>query len=170
MDREIFLLDSNSLITPYLQYYPFDLAPGFWTQIEKHIEDGDIAILDLVKKEILNGHDGLKDWIGGLSVDIIDRRDPDIIRVYGDVLQCVQDDPRYKQAALMEWSRGDIADPWLIATAKVKGHTIITFEKSVKTTVDSPSKNAKIPDIAACFDVVVHDLFYMMRELHFKLK
>ena len=29
MSEAIFLIDSNSLITPHLTYYPFDFAPGF---------------------------------------------------------------------------------------------------------------------------------------------
>lgn len=33
MSEAIFLIDSNSLITPHLTYYPFDFAPGFWNQI-----------------------------------------------------------------------------------------------------------------------------------------
>ena len=30
MSKEIFLIDANSLITPYLTYYPFDFAESFW--------------------------------------------------------------------------------------------------------------------------------------------
>lgn len=28
--KETFLVDSNSLITPYKMYYPFDFAGKFW--------------------------------------------------------------------------------------------------------------------------------------------
>ena len=50
MSYKIFLIDSNSLITPYKNYYPFDFAPGFWLQIEQSIKYGEIAILDIVKR------------------------------------------------------------------------------------------------------------------------
>lgn len=54
MSREtIYLIDTNSLITPKNSYYPFDIAPGFWKSMAEKIEEGSIAILDLVKKEIL---------------------------------------------------------------------------------------------------------------------
>ncbi len=33
MVTEKFLIDSNIFITPYQNYYPFDLAPGFWKQL-----------------------------------------------------------------------------------------------------------------------------------------
>ena len=49
MNQELFLIDSNSLITPYRTYYPFDLAPGFWNQVGNHIELGSIILLDVEK-------------------------------------------------------------------------------------------------------------------------
>ena len=55
MEKELFLIDANSLITPYLTFYPFDLVKTFWNQMEVHIKNGDIAILDLVKSEVLKG-------------------------------------------------------------------------------------------------------------------
>jgi hypothetical protein len=45
---EIFLLDSNSFITPYQRYYPFDLVPLFWKCLEREIQKGSIVVLDKV--------------------------------------------------------------------------------------------------------------------------
>ena len=36
MEKELFLIDANSLITPYLTYYHFDLVKTFWNQMEVH--------------------------------------------------------------------------------------------------------------------------------------
>ena len=36
MNTPRFLVDTNTLITPYLNYYPFDFAPGFGNSL-KHI-------------------------------------------------------------------------------------------------------------------------------------
>jgi len=52
-EKAIYLIDTNSLITPKATYYPMDLAPAFWASMSEKIQDGSIAILDLVKKEIL---------------------------------------------------------------------------------------------------------------------
>ena len=38
MEKELFLIDANSLITPYLTFYSFDLVKTFWNQIEVHIK------------------------------------------------------------------------------------------------------------------------------------
>ena len=42
---EVFLIDSNSLISPYQLYYPFDFASRFWDQLKEKIEDGNVIIL-----------------------------------------------------------------------------------------------------------------------------
>ena len=171
MSKEIFLIDANSLITPHLTFYPFDFAPGFWNQLERPIKDGRIVVLDMVKAEILHGNDSLKEWMEELDVgEYIDHREPCILQKYGSILQHVQNSPCYKPAALIEWSRESVADPWLIATAAVYKYTLITFEEANKgLNAKNPSKNAKIPDVANEFGVKTEKLFYMVRELGLKL-
>lgn len=171
MNNEIFLIDANSLITPYLTFYPFDFAPGFWQQLANSIKNGQVAILDVVKAEILRGNDELKSWMNQLEIGkYIDHRAAPILQRYGEVLQHIQKNPVYKVAALTEWSRETVADPWLIATAASYNYTLITFEES-NTGLSSrtPSKNAKIPDVAQTFGVKTEKLYYMMRELGLKL-
>lgn len=51
--RKKYLIDSNSLITPYERYYPFDIVVSFWTQLKQYIENGSIVVLDMVKSEIM---------------------------------------------------------------------------------------------------------------------
>jgi hypothetical protein len=172
MSHSIYLIDANSLITPHLSYYPFDFAPGFWTQIEKLIQDGRIAILDLVKDEILKGNDSLKDWMDGLSIGTrIDHREEKILKQYALVLQYIADNRCYKPSALQEWSKQSVADPWLIAAASVYHQVLVTFETPNNGLNDKfPSKQAKIPDVAENFGVKTITLFQMMRELGIQLR
>ena len=96
MEKELFLIDANSLITPYLTFYPFDLVKTFWNQMEWHIQNGNIAILDLVKSEVLKGKDSLKEWMENIEVgQLLDHREPAIIVKYGEVLRHIQDNPAY---------------------------------------------------------------------------
>lgn len=171
MEKELFLIDANSLITPYLTFYSFDLAKTFWNQMEWHIQNGSIAILDLVKLEVLKGKDSLKEWMENIEVgQLIDHREPAIIVKYGEVPRHIQENPVYKPAALTEWSREEVADPWLIAAAAVGNYTIVSFENKNKgLNTRNPSKNAKIPDVAEVFNVEVQNLYYMMRVLRFSL-
>lgn len=171
MDEELFLIDSNSLMTPHLTYYPFDFAEGFWEQMEDYIATGRIVILDVVKDEVLKGKDSLQEWMEGLNIGtFVDHREASIIGKYSEILQYIQNNPVYQPAALAEWSRGTVADPWLIATAAVQGYTVVSFETENKGLNErTPSKKAKIPDVAKEFGVEVKNLYYMMRELNFKL-
>jgi len=171
VSQELFLIDSNSLITPHQTYYPFDFAHSFWEQMERSIKDGSVAILDVVKKELQNGNDSLKRWAEQLEIGCyIDHREENIVSQYSLVLQSVADNPCYKETALHEWSKEGAADPWIIAAAAAIGFTIITFEKpNGGLSPMQKSKVAKIPDVAASFDVKTESLYYMMRVLSFRL-
>lgn len=171
MSKEIFLIDANSLITPYLTYYPFDFAKGFWNQMEKHIMNGNIAILDLIKAEVLQGNDHLTEWMKSITIgNYIDRREQIILSYYSAVLESINANNCYKPSALAEWAKGNVADPWIIATAKAKEYTIITFEEPNKgLNSRNPSKDAKIPDVASSFNVKTENLYYLMRALGFSL-
>lgn len=171
MSNEIFLIDTNSFITPYLTYYPFDFAKNFWAQMAKCINNGDIAVLDMVKTEILQGNDNLKAWMKSLSIaNYIDHKDQVILQNYSSILIHIQTNTCYKTSALTEWAKANVADPWLIAAAKAKGYTIITFEEANKgLNSRNPSKLAKIPDVAKAFNVKTENLFYMMRFFGFML-
>ncbi len=94
MSNTVFLVDTNTLITPYQQYYPFDIAPSFWNQIRNCIESGKIAILDMVKLELQKGNenDPLKRWIEETEISLfIDHREQAILEQYANVLQYVQE-------------------------------------------------------------------------------
>ncbi|MFA7119564.1 MAG: DUF4411 family protein [Sphaerochaetaceae bacterium] len=172
-DNELFLIDANILITPQEQYYPFDLAPNFWVQMAEKIEEGSIAILDMVKDEILvsKEKDDLATWFDNLKVGCyVNHKQQDIINKYSEVLQSIQTNPCYKEKALRAWAQEKVADPWLIAAASIFGFTLITIEKRAnKPSQYNPSGNPKIPNVASDFYGKVEDLFSMMRKLQIKL-
>lgn len=170
MNNEKFLIDSNSFIQPYNSFYPFDFAEKFWEQMENNIQNGSIAILDMIKEEINKGKDSLTEWINEINIaEEIDHRNSQIITNYKKVLESIQTDSCYKVTALENWSQEHVADAWLIATAIANGYTIITFEEKQKIIHGNIYKNAKIPNIAEKFNVKVENLYYLMRALKFKL-
>ncbi len=131
MVEEKFLIDSNSFMTPYRQYYAFDLIPTYWDELSKQAESGRLVLLDMVKDEIDKGEDDLAGWIGSqTSFQICNHVTPEIIGKYQEVLQYVQNCGLYKEQALQAWAPAHIADPWLIAAAAVNDYTIITAEVS----------------------------------------
>jgi hypothetical protein len=113
-DGTIYLIDTNSLITPKATYYPLDLAPTFWESMAEKIQDGSIAILDLVRKEILKptNKDDLALWMSNLEIGrYIDHKQKEIVIKYAEVLQFLQENACYSEKALRAWAEESIADP-----------------------------------------------------------
>ncbi len=107
---------------------------------------------------------------GIFDFEICSHVDGEIIAKYAEILQYVQTCGYYNEKGLKEWARNDIADPWLIAAAAIKGYTVITFEESAGyLSVKNKSGKVKIPDIAKHFNVEVHNLYYMMRQLKIRI-
>ena len=172
MVEEKFLIDANSFMTPYQNFYQFDITPGFWEQLKRALLDESVSILDIVKAEINKGGDELTNWVATISdLKTLDRRDQNILAKYGAVLSYLQNSPLYNDKVLRAWPDGNVADPWLIATAAAKGYTIITFEQSAgKISEKNPSGRPKIPDIAREFNVKCEDLYYFMRKMNISWK
>lgn len=168
---EKFLIDTNAIITPFMNYYPFDFAPAFWKQMKYGLEDGSIIMLDMVLREISVGDDKLSEWLNTIDFNgLIDHRQLAIIKKYSEILAYIQTSEYYNDRALSNWSQINSADPWLIATASVLGYTIITFETpSGGLNKSTPSGRPKIPDICSKFNVKWDNLYYMMRQLSFML-
>ena len=131
---EKYLLDSNIFITPHRLYYPFDFARGFWDQLEEKLKLDNVSVLDVVVSEVSKLEDELSTWIGNLEdFEALSVKAAPFVVNYGKVLTYVQDCGLYREEALRNWARGDIADPWLIAVAMDTGATIITEESSAGT-------------------------------------
>lgn len=169
--QEKFLIDADSFITPYRQFYAFDLVPSYWRELSRQAGKGRLILLDMVKAEIDKGEDDLAEWVDKEAGFVIcNHVTPDIIGKYQEVLQYIQICGLYKEQALQAWAPGNIADPWLIAAAAVNDYTIITAESaSGGLSPKTPNKSAKIPDVARAFGVRTNNLYYMMRELGIKI-
>jgi len=169
--QETFLIDSNSFMALYRFYYAFDLIPSYWGELSKHLESGQIVVMDMVKDEIDKGKDELAQWLDGTTrLQICQHVTPETVAKYQEVLQHVATCGMYKDSAFQAWAPGYIADPWLIAVALVHGYTIVTEEvKSGGLSKKTPNKGAKIPDVAESFGVKTTNLYNMMRKLGIKI-
>lgn len=168
VNDSVYLIDANALMTPYRQYYAFDLCPSFWDRLTEAFDDGRIVLLEQVKREIMKGDDPLTDWMKANEeiIEVCDYKTDKIVSNYQAVLQYIQGCGLYKESALAAWAPEDIADPWLIATAMDKDYVIVTLEApSGGLSASSPNKAAKIPDVAKAMGVQTVSLFEMMRDL-----
>lgn len=171
MVEEKFLIDSDTFMTPYRQYYAFDLVPTYWDKLSSCANTGRIVLLDMVMEEIDKGKDDLADWVAKQTkFEICNHVTPEIVGKYQEVLQYVQNCGLYKEQALQTWAPENIADPWIIAAALANDYTIITTEvPSGGLSKKNKNKSAKIPDVARAFGVKTNNLFYMMRQLGIKI-
>ncbi len=171
-----YLIDSNSFMESAEKFYNYDIAPTYWTKlIDIASKKSSLYVLDVVADEINRGKDDepLRIWFSEneSSFNRISQSSDDvIIGIYAQVLQYVQECGYYNEKALRNWSNDGIADPWLIAAAKVYDLVIVTFERRQGgLSVVSKTGNVKIPDVADYFGVESISLYAMMRELGIKL-
>jgi hypothetical protein len=90
MSGEVFLVDTNTFITPFKNYYPFDFAEPFWVFLQKHIECGDIAVMSKVYDELDKKDDLLREWIQKLSFTQIDFQTDDVTDIFRQVLDHIE--------------------------------------------------------------------------------
>lgn len=166
-----YILDANTFITPYKQYYQFDFAPSFWEQFAPAIVKPEIKILNVVYNELMATDDELSKWIKAVSnLKKISIADDEIAKNYGEVLNYIRDCGFYKERALRNWSDKKIADPWIIAAAMKYEAVIITFERSVgELSTKNKTNKIKIPDVAQNFGIKCQNLYDFIRAMKIKL-
>jgi len=171
-NHETFLIDSSALMTPFRFYYAFDLVPMYWRELKKHLSSGRIVMLDVVKDEIDAGKDDLAVWLSEVEgLTVIHKVTEQTVREYQEVMQYVATSGYYKESAFSAWAPNNVADPWLIASAKANGYTLVTQEvKSGGLSKKNPNKSAKIPDVAELLGVKTIGLYDMMRKLEIKIE
>jgi hypothetical protein len=170
-NKEVFIIDSNALITPYKFYYSFEIAPQFWNVVAKHIAGENIIILDKVFDEISSKDDRLGQWIKGIdNLKQLSFKNSEIIGNYGKIMNYIRTSGFYSSIALNAWAQENKADPWIVASAMTHNYTVITFETfNQGLSIRQPSKIVKIPNICQQLNVKCGDLFYMMHELSIRL-
>jgi len=160
MKGRVYVLDSDVFIRASRQYYAFDLAPGFWLFLVRHAEAGTVRSIDWVKRELERGKDELAQWVkDNLANAFVSTDEDDVVQVYASIMNWVQAQERFTQAAKEAFAGG--ADGWLVAYAKARGCIVVTNE------VPSPEAKSrvKLPDVCAAFGVPWAETFAMLRGL-----
>lgn len=156
----VFVLDASVLIEAARRYYAFDLAPRFWGSLVSAAANGKIQSIDRIKEELERGKDELARWAENDFRDAFFSTDcPDVIRSFSEIMNWVQANSQYSQAAKTQFA--GIADGWLIAYAKARGGIVVTHE------VLAPAVKGRIPipNVCRAFGVTYVDTFEMLRRL-----
>lgn len=130
-----YTLDTNILIN-LARFYPRDIFPRLWENIEESTAEGRSCICQAVLLEVFRGGDGLYDWAKDLPNFVCPPTEEELA-VVAEIAHTHQ-----------EWVRGTVneADPFVIAHAKIEGSEVVTEESRKGPGV--ADRNLKIPNVA----------------------
>ncbi len=129
-------VDTSAFLDAWVRYYPPDVFPNLWEQMDGAATRGILSFSDEVVNELEKKDDGAHKWIKARG-SIIVPLDTDIEKYVADVM-C-----RYPR--LVDTKKGrSVGDPFVIAVARVKKLTVITGENP-SGVITKP----KIPDVCS---------------------
>ena len=148
-DERTWCLDTSAFINPWKGYYAPDLAPGYWRSLPEMLVRGSVVVSEEVREEIERADDTLWSWTqANVSAwhpltDEVQAAVTEIMARWGRLV-----DSRKLRSR---------ADPFVIATAKVVGATVVTSEG--RGTEDKP----RIPYVCDQLGVPCVDIFEFVR-------
>ncbi len=161
MDR--YLLDTNFWITAS-NYYPEDVFPSFWQEIQNLLGSGLIVLHETVFEEIKRQRDTVTEWLEGVSNLEVLRASERTLYKYIEMCEWVEKpEQRYYKHAIDEFKDNSRADAWICAEAAVSDLVLVTNE----TKKMSPSK-VKIPNVCEAFGVAYISNLDFMRAMAFR--
>jgi len=148
----IYVFDSNTLIKIFDNYYRSQF-PSFWEKFDEYVANGKIISVRTVKTELKDGKDLLADFVMANNIFCMPTDDEtDFITKIFEVEHF--QDLISKKARLQG---KEVADPYLIAKAKISNICVVTEEKF------KPNA-AKIPNVCQKFDVLCINLEQFMKD------
>jgi hypothetical protein len=158
-DAVKYILDANIFIEAKRRYYAFNLCPGFWDSLLHHNSMGNLESIDRVRNKELSEGDDLDAWSKKSPYLFASTDSKFVLADYGDIIQWVQSQERFTNAAKSEFSSG--VDAWVIAYAKANNAIVVTHEVSApKSRTD-----VKIPDVCNHFNIKCTNTFDMLQKL-----
>jgi Domain of unknown function (DUF4411) len=133
-------IDTSALMDGWIRYWPPDVFPAVWQQIETLIETGDLAATEEVLVELEKKDDELHEWAkqrSGLFLPLEEAIQIAAAEILRDHEKLV--DTRTNRSA---------ADPFVIALAKVHGCAVVTGEHPTQT----PNR-PNIPDVCQALGI-----------------
>jgi hypothetical protein len=149
----IYIVDANSL-SELNAYYP-DIFKAFWMQFDAMVANGELISTREVRSEVeRSGKDNILTWIKSHS-QIFTMPTAQETAFVAQIFAIPHFHALIGQKALLRGT--PVADPFVIACAKVNSGTVVTEEKL------KPNA-AKIPNVCAHFNIPCIDLGRFMRD------
>lgn len=137
----IYVFDSNTFIKIFNNYYR-EQFPSFWQKFDEYIAEEKIISVRTVKTELKDRGDSLSDFVNRTNIfPIPSNYETNFVAT---IFQIQHFQHLISKKAILQGS--EVADPYLIAKAKIENACVVTEEKL------KPNA-AKIPNICQKFDV-----------------
>jgi hypothetical protein len=140
------IFDTSAYINGWRDHYPPSTFPSVWTLIEEAISDGRIRSPREVLNELARKDDDVSAWAKKCPEAFIEATE-DVTRQAGLI-----------QASFASPGTRDGADPWVVAEARVKGLTVVTYEGRTFAGARTKRWEDKMPGICGHHGVPVMTL------------
>lgn len=137
----MYCFDTSAFVNPWRRYYPPDLFPSVWAHIDRGILDGTILAAQEVEHELNQKDDELRDYVktkDGLFVPFDDPQQgylADIVNQF--------------QSWINPESTKNSADPFVVALARHKRLTVVTYEQKA----GQGSPRVQIPNVCEHYGI-----------------
>jgi len=162
MGKPVYLMDSNSFIEPFNNYYSLEYVPGFWDALIREHQRGNIFSINAIKNEVTKKEDGLKQWLESPNLPksfFLDEDEP-ALKTYESIIAWTRSHSLFTPQNQQLFASG--ADGILVAYAKVHGMVVVTQEKPAA----SNTTKVKIPNVCEQFDVQHVNVVEMLQALN----
>lgn len=146
----LYCFDTSALMDAWNRYYPPDVLPPLWDKLDLFASSGVAISPDEVLRELSKKDDALHGWAKKRPKMFVPL-DEDIQRHSSEVLAAF---PRLVDTR----KNRSIADPFVIALARLRNATVITGERASGTT-----EKPRIPNVCAHFDVKYMNMLQLIR-------
>lgn len=149
-----YCIDTSIIIDAGERYYPPDIVPGFWKNLDGLIDAGRFKAPEMLIEELERKDDAWRQWV-------YDRKETLIVPMDLPQVEAVK-----RVVAVYEAQASNVlrmtGDPFFIALALAQGLTVVTSESERKGKV-------KIPKICDALGVPSISLLEMMRRENWRL-
>ena len=150
----IYVFDSNSLLNLFWHYYP-ERFPTLWEKFDALVSGGELVSVREVFNEIGSSEDLLGTWAKEHKNVLFLESTAEELQFVAEIFQV-----QHFQAMVRKQERlkgKPVADPFVIARAKISGASVVTQEKNTKDA-------AKIPNVCDHFGIRWINLEGFMKE------
>ena len=148
----MYCIDASALIDGWVRYYPPDVIPSLWEEIDALIAAERLIAPVEVKLELRRGGDDLYSWVEEReSIFVSPTTD-----IQAGVEEIVNDFPEFVPEHTHD---GIWADPYIISVARVESATVVTGERPAGVGARKP----KIPNVCGRYGVPCISLLDLIR-------